>query len=62
MSYFEMKEEPLKYSEAENIAVRFISDLLSNGDITKIDYKSWRINFEVGKSKKEVETEGAVNE
>ena len=60
MSYFEIKEKSLKYHEAEFIALKFIDELVSAGDLTKIDHKSWRINFEIVESR--AETEGVSNE
>lgn len=62
MSYFEMKENQLKYAEAETVAKKYIDHLLENNDFTQIDYKSWKINFEVGIKKKEIESEGVGNE
>ena len=62
MSYFETIENPVKYAEAELLAKQFITDLLESDDLTQIDYKSWRINFEVGIRKKEIASEGVGNE
>lgn len=62
LSYFEMKEQPLKYADAEKIAKDFIENMLQNKELTKIDHKSWRINFEVGTNKKLVEMEEVEND
>lgn len=61
MAYFNMKEEPVKYAKAESLSVDFIKHLISTGELSEIDYKSWKINFEVGITKKVVETEGVEN-
>lgn len=60
-SYFELKESPVTYSKAEELAVDFIDYLVSNGELTQIDKKSWKINFEVG-IKKKAQPEGVENE
>ena len=62
MSYFEMKEEPVKYAFAEKLTQQFLEHLIGNGELTKIDHKSWKINFEVGINKKVIATEGVTNE
>jgi len=62
LSYFEMKEKPLSYAKAEELTISFINNLIENNELTQIDYKSWRVNFEVGINKKNVETEGVENE
>ena len=60
MSYFDMKETPIKYNDAEKVAADFIESLVSEGDLTKIDHKSWRINIEIAPLKNA--TEGVTNE
>ncbi|MDX1701269.1 MAG: hypothetical protein R3250_11660 [Melioribacteraceae bacterium] len=62
ISYFEMKEHPVKYAEAEKLAQEFIDELVSSKDLDQIDYKSWRINFDFGIVKKEIEREGVEDE
>ncbi|MCB0731716.1 MAG: hypothetical protein KDC88_11850 [Ignavibacteriae bacterium] len=62
MSYFEMKENPVKYSQAEILAMSFIKDMVNENELTQIDGKSWRINFEIGITKKIAEVEGVENE
>ena len=62
ISYFEMKNNPVKYAEAEKLANDFISKLVESKDLDQIDYKSWRINFDFGIVKKEMESEGVENE
>ena len=62
MAYFEMKDKPIKYADAELFAKGFISNLVDNNELLEIDHKSWRINFEVGINKKIIETEGVENE
>lgn len=61
MAYFEMKEKPINYAQSEIITREFISKLISENELTPIDHKSWKVNFEVG-IKKVAETEGVENE
>ena len=61
ISYFEMKEEPVKYALAEKLTKEFISKMIVENELTQIDTKSWKINFEVG-IKRDIETEGVNNE
>ena len=60
-SYFELKESPVTYSKAERLTIDFIDHLISVGDLTKIDNKSWKVNFEVG-IKRAIQSEGVENE
>ena len=62
MAYFKMKDKPVKYSLADKLAKDYIANLVKNNDLTEIDYKSWKINFEVGIKKKIEEVEGVENE
>ena len=62
MSYFKMKDISVKYSAADKLAEDFIKSLIKDNELTEIDYKSWKINFEVGIKKKEAELEGVENE
>lgn len=61
-SYFEMKEYPITYTQAETIAKDFIKELSSTNDLRQIDNKSWKLNFEVGIKQKLNELEGVANE
>ena len=61
-SYFDMKENPISYSQAEKIAREFISELSLTNDLQQIDNKSWKLNFEIGSKQKISEFEGTVNE
>jgi len=63
ISYFEIKENPIKYGAADKLANEFINKLVTTEELSPIDHKSWKINFEVG-IKKEVaeETQGANDE
>lgn len=62
MSYFELKEKPIKYAYAEKVTQKFIEQMINNGELTKIDRKSWKINFEIGINKNAIATEGVINE
>jgi hypothetical protein len=62
MAYFEMKEKPIKYATADNLAKDFIDNMVDNKELVPIDHKSWKINFELGINKNIVETEGVENE
>ena len=48
ISYFEIKENPIKYGPAGKLATEFINNLVSTKELTPIDHKSWKVNFEVG--------------
>ncbi len=48
MSYFEVKESPIKYGAANKLAIDFINNLVSTDELSTIDHKSWKVNFEVG--------------
>ncbi|MBK7107304.1 MAG: hypothetical protein IPH62_18680 [Ignavibacteriae bacterium] len=61
-SYFDMKENPISYSQAEIIARNFIDELLKSNDILQIDKKSWKVNFDIGIKHKVSEPEGVSNE
>ena len=59
MSYFELKEKPLTYEKAEILAKDFIKKLEDNGELLKLNHKTWKVNFEVGeKQNAETITEG----
>ena len=62
MSYFETIGNDSNYAESEKLAIDFLKHLETENEITKIDYKTWRINFEVGIKKKSSEPEGVTNE
>jgi hypothetical protein len=62
ISYFEIKGNPVKYAQAEELAKEFINDMVSSRELDQIDHKSWRINFDFGIKKMETETEGVENE
>jgi hypothetical protein len=57
-----MKEKPIKYADAEIISKKFIENMIQSNELTQIDHKSWRINFEVGTNKKQVEMEEVEND
>lgn len=48
ISYFEIKEQPINYSKANKLANDFITNMVSDNELTPIDHKSWKVNFEVG--------------
>ena len=63
ISYFEIKEKPIKYGAAGKLATEFINNLVSTEELTSIDHKSWKVNFEVGIKKVVAEeTQGAKDE
>lgn len=61
MSYFDLKKSAVNYAEAEKIAIQYIDYLVNNGELTQIDHKSWRINFDFGLKKKIEVAEGVEN-
>ena len=60
MSYFELKEKPLKYEDAEVLAQDFIKKLVDNGELIQLNHKTWKVNFEI--KEEESATAGVVNE
>ncbi len=60
LSYFELKESPLTYSKAEDVAIDFINKLVESEEFSPIDNKTWKVNFEIG-SKNEPEKVEEVN-
>ncbi|MCP5061033.1 MAG: hypothetical protein GY936_01025 [Ignavibacteriae bacterium] len=48
ISYFEIKEKPIKYGAAGKLATEFINNLVLSNELSPIDHKSWKVNFEVG--------------
>ncbi len=56
-SYFEKKDVTLKSREAENLASEFTKYLEAKGDLTKLNYNSFRVNFsmEPGESSEQLE-------
>lgn len=49
-SYFEKKNNRIKYSEAEKIAKEFIKQLESEGLLKKISENAWKVNFSLEKN------------
>ena len=48
-SYFEKKNKPVKYSEAEKIAKDFIQKMENEGQLKKMSNNAWKVNFSFGK-------------
>lgn len=61
-SYFDLKENPISYSQAEIIARNFVDDLIKTNDLSQIDRKSWKLNFDIGIKQNTTEPEGVSNE
>ncbi len=59
MSYFELKEAPIRYEDAEKLAKDFIESLEHKNELIKLDHKTWKVNFELEKEKQLVETNDA---
>ncbi len=59
MSYFELKDSPIGYEDAEKLAKDFLNNLESNGEVIKLDHKTWKVNFEVEKKDQLVEADDA---
>ncbi|MFA5804121.1 MAG: hypothetical protein WC879_05720 [Melioribacteraceae bacterium] len=47
-SYFEKKDIPIKYSQAEKVAYDFINKLEDTGELTKMSNNAWKVNFSLG--------------
>lgn len=54
-SYFEAKDEMIKYSEAEKLAQEFAGYLESTGEFVWLSKNTWKVNFRT-----EVKAEPAV--
>lgn len=48
-SYFEKKDIKLKQRETENLASDFTKYLEAKGDLTRLNYNSYRVNFSLEK-------------
>jgi hypothetical protein len=57
-SYFDLKENPINYFQAEKIAREFINQLCKTNEVIQIDKKSWKINFQIGAKTNSTELEG----
>ena len=57
-SYFELKENPVNYLQAEKIAKEFINELTKSEELVQIDNKSWKINFDIDFNSEKKELEG----
>ena len=44
-SYFEKKDVPIKYSQAEKVAHEFINRLEESGELKKMSDIAWKVNF-----------------
>lgn len=43
--FFEKKSIKLKYPQAEELALEFISKLVDDNDLTKFDKQTWKVNL-----------------
>ncbi|PID59643.1 MAG: hypothetical protein CR986_05085 [Ignavibacteriae bacterium] len=55
ISYFEMKEKPIKYAQAEVVTTNFIDKLVKTNELTEINKRTYKINFELGLTKNTIE-------
>ena len=44
-SYYEKKEQKVKYALAEKLAYEFVNQLESEGQLKKISDNAWKVNF-----------------
>jgi hypothetical protein len=44
-TYFERKDIMISYTEAEELMKKFTSLLESEGDLVRLNYNSWKVNF-----------------
>jgi hypothetical protein len=44
-TYFERKDIKISYTEAEELMKKFTSLLESEGDLVRLNYNSWKVNF-----------------
>jgi hypothetical protein len=61
LRFFDTKNISLSYSEAENLALMFTSELESENELIRITSNSWRVNF-MTSIEKNVKTEEPVVE
>ena len=47
-SYFEKKDVPIKYSQAEKVAYDFIKKLEDTGELKRMSNNAWKVNFSLG--------------
>lgn len=43
--YFEMKDEFITYPQAEKLMKEFSNYLEQNGDLLRLNFNSWKVNF-----------------
>lgn len=53
-SFFEKKNGILSYTQAEELAIAFTSHLEEKGDLVKLDENTWKVNFPMEISVKEL--------
>lgn len=46
-TYFERKDLRISYTDAEELMKRFTSKLESEGELIRLDYNSWKVNFTI---------------
>ena len=44
-TYFERKEIHISYTDAEELMKKFTSKLETDGELIRMDYNSWKVNF-----------------
>jgi hypothetical protein len=44
-SYYQKKEKKVKYGLAEKVTLEFITHLENEGQLKKISYNAWKVNF-----------------
>ena len=46
-TYFERKNVDLSYRDAEKLMEKFTEHLVNEGDLVRLNYNSWKVNFTV---------------
>jgi hypothetical protein len=58
LTYFERKDIMISYPEAEELALKFTAVMEADGDLRRLDTKTWMVNFKF--EKPELQTEETV--
>jgi hypothetical protein len=56
-SYFELKELPVTYKKAEDLAEQFIGMLEENNELVNVDNNAWKVNFKFENPEKQAVAE-----
>ncbi len=46
-TYFDRREKRISYEDAEKLMTEFTTLLESNGELVRLNYNSWKVNFTI---------------